>query len=135
MARSLGALEGLLESFEICQHAVRDVLVNDTYRAMMETLLERSFEELDLLSGRGYEVGMTTYDEIKVISITSAEVQLRLDGQLPVTFHYGSKHDAAAVNHTFQFWMSFKAPVSAPAELVMDEYEIDETSWYGDQEE
>ena len=127
----LAALEGLLESFQEGRDTVKEALVDDVYQAMWETLVQQTFDEIDILAGKGYEVDPWIDDQqIEVEAIRSNVVVVRFSGIADVTLHYGPKNDTAAIPHDFPFWMRFEAPVDNPTKLALTAYHIDDTDWY-----
>lgn len=131
MQSSLEALTGLLDSFELCQDSVREALQYQVYEAMMMAFVTETFDTIDLLAGKGYEVDPWIDDaETRVISIGAHDVLLKFIGIAHVTLHYGSRNDAAEVQHDFPFWMTFTAPVSDPTMLTLTEHNIDDRAWF-----
>lgn len=128
---ALDALEGLILSFSEGRHAVKEALVDEVYRAMSDALIEHTFDNIDILAGKGYEVDPWIDDaEIEVEALRSQVIIVRFSGIANVTLHYGPKHDAAEIQHDFPFWLRFEAPVDKPAELTLVAHHFDDTSWY-----
>lgn len=128
---ALAALEGLLVSFQDGRDAVRDSLVDDVFQAMWDTLIQETFDEINILAGKGYEVDPWIDDQhIEIDAIRSEVVVVRFSGIANVTLHYGPKNDAAEIPHDFPFWMRFEAPVDNPSKLALTGYHIDDTGWY-----
>lgn len=128
---ALAALDGLIESFAQGRSAVKNALVDDIYRAMSDALIERTFDDIDILAGKGYEISPWIDDaEIEVEALLSQVVVVRFSGIAHVTLHYGSKHDAAEIKHDFPFWLKFEALVEKPDKLILADYYFDDTSWY-----
>ncbi|NKX66973.1 hypothetical protein HEP89_22895 [Labrenzia sp. 5N] len=128
---ALEALEGLLQSFSEGRSAVKEALVDDVYRAMSNALIEQTFDEINILAGKGYEIDPWIDDaEIEVEALRSQVILVRFSGVANVTLHYGPKHDAAEIHHDFPFWLRFEAPVEKPTELTLVAHHFDDTSWY-----
>jgi hypothetical protein len=128
---ALRALDGLISSFSQGRNAVKAALVDDVYRAMSDALIERTFDDIDVLAGKGYEIDPWIDDaEIEVEALLSQVIVVRFSGIAHVTLHYGSKHDAAEIEHDFPFWLRFEAPVHKPADLALVGHHFDDTSWY-----
>lgn len=128
---SLEALVGLLDSIDLCQDSVREALQDQVYEAMMMAFVTETFDTIDLLAGKGYEVDPWIDDaETHVISIGAHEVLLKFTGIAHVTLHYGNRNDAAEVQHDFPFWMTFTAPISDPTTLTLTEHHIDDRAWF-----
>lgn len=129
--KALEALEGLLVSFGDGRDAVRDALVDDVYQAMWDTLIQQTFDEIDILAGKGYEVDPWIDDQrVEIEAIRSDVVVVRFSGIANVTLHYGPKNDAAEIPHDFPFWMRFEAPVDEPTKLTLTGYHFDDSGWY-----
>tara|TARA_R110002020_G_scaffold148885_1_gene325032 strand:- start:2353 stop:3147 length:795 start_codon:yes stop_codon:yes gene_type:complete len=125
------ALEGLLESFYHGRDAVKNALVDDVYRAMSDALIERTFDDIDILAGKGYEIDPWIDDaEIEVEALLSETLVVRFSGVAHVTLHYGSKHDAAEIHHDFPFWLRFEAPIEKPTNLALIGHCFDDSSWF-----
>lgn len=128
---ALVALEGLLASFSEGRSAVKEALAADIYRAMSDALIEQTFDDIDILAGKGYEIDPWIDDaEIQVEALRSQVIVVSFTGLAHVTLHYGPKHDAAEIQHDFPFWLRFEAPVEKPAELTLIAHHFDDTSWY-----
>lgn len=128
---ALEALEGLIRSFSEGRSAVKEALVDDVYRAMSAALIERTFDDIDILAGKGYEIDPWIDDPaIEVEALLSHVVVVRFSGIASVTLHYGFKHDAAEIQHDFPFWLRFEAPVEKPTQLTLVANHFDDTSWY-----
>lgn len=128
---ALAALEGLIRSFSEGRSAVKEALVDDVYRAMSDALIERTFDDIDILAGKGYEIDPWIDDpEIEVEALLSHVVVVRFSGIASVTLHYGSKHDAAEIQHDFPFWLRLEAPVEKPTQPTLVANHFDDTSWY-----
>jgi hypothetical protein len=127
----LSALEGLLDSFQECRDEVRRALEKSVYESMTAALLTENFETISTLSGRGYEIELWIGDdEITVQSISSEKVLVRFSGVVPVNLHYGSKDDAAEIQHDFPFWMKFEAGITAPTNLKLVDHFFDDSGWF-----
>lgn len=128
---ALAALEGLLVSFSEGRSAVKEALVDDVYRAMSNALIEQTFDNIDSLAGKGYEIDPWIDDaEIEIEALRSQSIVVRFSGVANVTLHYGSKHDAAEIQHDFPFWLRFEAPTEKPTELTLAAHHFDDRSWY-----
>ena len=128
---TLAALEGLIISFEEGRSVVTEALVDEVYRAMSDALIEHTFDSLDILSGKGYEIDPWIDDiDIEVERLLSRDIFIRIGGVAHVTLHYGPKHDAAEIQHAFPFWLKFGAPVSDPAHLTLVDHHFDDSGWY-----
>jgi hypothetical protein len=128
---ALAALEGLLVSFSEGRSAVKEALVDDVYRAMSNALIEQTFDDIDSLAGKGYEIDPWIDDaEIEIEALRSQFIVVRFSGVANVTLHYGSKHDAAEIQHAFPFWLRFEAPTEKPTELTLAAHHFDDRSWY-----
>ena len=118
-------------SFLEGRDAVRDALVDDVYEAMWDTLVKQTFDEIDILAGKGYEIDPWIDDQkIEIEAIRSDVVVVRFSGIADVTLHYGPKNDAAEIPHDFPFWMQFTAPINDLTQLTLTNYHIDDTGWY-----
>ena len=108
---ALAALEGLLVSFSEGRSAVKEALVDDVYRAMSNALIEQTFDDIDSLAGKGYEIDPWIDEaEIEIEALRSQVIVVRFSGVANVTLHYGSKHDAAEIQHDFPFWLRCSIP-------------------------
>lgn len=131
IGEALKALDGLITSFTQGRSAIKAALVDDLYRAMSEALVERTFENIDILAGKGYEIDPWINDtEIEVEALLSQVIVVRFSGVARVTLHYGSKHDAVEIPHDFPFWFRFEAPIEKPTDLALVGHHFDDTSWY-----
>ena len=127
---AVGALAGLIESFSQGRNNVESALIDDVYSAMADALIEQTFDDIDILAGKGYEIDPWINDaEIEVEKLLSQTIIVRFSGVAHVTLHYGSKHDPAEIPHDFPFWLRFEAPVSKPAKLTLVDHYFDNTSW------
>ena len=107
---ALAALEGLLVSFSKGRSAVKEALVDDVYRAMSNALIEQTFDDINSLAGKGYEIDPWIDDaEIEIEALRSQFIVVRFSGVANVTLHYGSKHDAAEIQHDFPFWLRVRS--------------------------
>lgn len=98
---------------------------------MMESFFTQTFDDIDILAGKGYEMdSFIVEEEIAVEAIDAKEILVRFTGIAPVTLHYGSKHDAAEIHHDFPFWMKFGASVGSPKALKYSGAHFDDRSWY-----
>lgn len=130
---AVSALEGLLEAFRTCRETVKDVLENEVYNLMMAAFVEQTFGDIDLIASHGYEVDpFIAIATIDVTDITSSEIQIVVEGEAPVTLHYGRGDDAVEIGHDFPFTMRFTAPTDAPGDVAYSDGEIDDSGWYGD---
>ena len=128
---ALASLQGLLDSFEGVRQTVCSVLEGDVFDAIMSTFVLRSFEEIDIVAGRGYEVSpFLTIDDVTIVSIDARTIELKTTGEAPVTLHYGPKNDAAEISHDFPFEMRFRAPVEAPESLEFLDADVDNSGWF-----
>lgn len=129
--RALIALEGLIDSFSHGRNIVRETLEDDVYRAMSDALIERTFDDIDILAGKGYELDSWIDDaEVNIEQLLSQRIVVRFSGVAHATLYYGSKHDSAEVQHSFPFWLRFEAPVSNPTSLTLIGNHFDDTSWH-----
>ncbi|MEQ9567682.1 MAG: hypothetical protein RLN85_18070 [Pseudomonadales bacterium] len=127
----LDAMDGLLTSFSECRAAVCRALENNAYDALITATVTETIEELDFLSGRGYELsGPVDGGELEVLSISAAEVVVKYSGVVPITLHHGDKHDPIEIGHDFPFWMTLSAPADNPTALEHREYFFDDSGWY-----
>lgn len=127
---ALNALEGLIDSFSHGRNVVKETLEDDVYRAMSDALIERTFDDIDILAGKGYEIDPWIDDaDVKIEQLLSQRIVVRFSGVAHATLHYGSKHDAAEIQHSFPFWLKFDAPVSDPTKLTLIGNHFDDTSW------
>ncbi|MEL6362569.1 MAG: hypothetical protein AAFR21_15940 [Pseudomonadota bacterium] len=134
--RAISAFEGLLHSFAHCREAVVNQLRNSVYDNTMRAFVEKTFDEIDLISSHGYEVDpWLTIEEIDIVDISATALLVKVAGEAPVTLHYGRGNDAVATGHSFPFTMTFSAPLDALSELTLEAHEIDDSSWYGVDEE
>lgn len=125
------ALKGLLRSFQICRDEVVEALSDQLYSSVAKSFVTKTFDQIDILAGKGYEVDTFMLDtEINVKSITSKEIIVKFKGIAPVTLHYGKGEDAAAINHDFPFWMEFRAAVEKPQDLQYAASYFDDRSWF-----
>lgn len=128
---ALAALDGLLDSFDQGRGAVKEALVDDVYRAMSDALIEQTFDSIDILAGKGYEIDPWIDDQhVEVEALKAKVVVVRFSGIADVTLHYGPKNDAAEIQHDFPFWLRFEAPVDKPTELTLVAHHFDDSSWY-----
>ncbi|MFQ6552635.1 hypothetical protein AAD018_009875 [Aestuariibius insulae] len=128
---ALSALDGLLVSFQQGRDAVKEALVDDVYEAMWDALIEQTFDEIDILAGKGYEIDPWIDDQqIEIEAIRANVVVVRFSGLAHVTLHYGPKHDAAEIPHDFPFWLRFEALVDDPTKLGLVDHHFDDTGWY-----
>jgi len=133
---AISSMEGLLEAFEACRETIKELLEDEVYDQMMAAFVERTFGEIDTVASHGYEVGpIVSIDTIEVTEITAREIQINVVGEAPVTLHYGRGDDAAEIEHDFPFNMRFCAPIDAPADITYSDCEIDDTSWFGADED
>lgn len=95
---AINALGGLIDSFAHARNAVREALVDGVYSAMSDALIEQTFEDIDILAGKGYEIDSCIDDaDIQVERLLSQTIVVRFSGTANVTLHYGSKHDSAEI--------------------------------------
>jgi len=128
---ALKAVGGLLSSFKECRDIVRGALWDHVYDAMMNAFVVNTFDTIDILAGKGYEVDSWIDDpDTEIQDITPNEIKLKFSGVAPITLHYGNKHDAAEVSHDFPFWMEFLAPISSPQDLRLVNSFFDDRGWY-----
>lgn len=128
---ALASLEGLLVSSSEGRSVVKKALADDVYRAISSVLIERTFDDIATLASKGYEIDPWIDDaEIEVEALRSQVIVVRFSGVAHVTLHYGSKHDAAEIQHDFPFWLRFETPVEKPTELTLVAHHFDDTSWY-----
>lgn len=128
---AIRSLDGLMKSFRMCREAVIKTLKDSLYESVAESFVTRTFDQIDIFAGKGYEVDTFILDEdIFIEAITSSEILVRFTGTAPVTLHYGKGDDAAAINHDFPFWMKFCAPVSNPEDLEYISSDFDDSGWY-----
>ena len=98
---------------------------------MRDALIEQTFDEIDILQGKGYEVDPWNDDqEIHVKAILAHVVVVRFSGLAHVTLHYVPKHDAAEIPHDFPFWLRFEAPVDNPTKLGLVGHHFNDTGSY-----
>lgn len=128
---ALKALEGLIDSFAHGRTVVRETLEDDVYRAMSDALIEQTFDSIDILAGKGYEIDPWIDDaEVNIEQLLSQKIVVRFNGIAHATLHYGSKHDSAEIQHSFPFWLRFEAPVTDPSKLTLIGHHFDDRSWY-----
>ena len=129
--QAVNALKGLITSFRVCRQSVAEILRDNVYNSMMESFFTKTFEDIDILAGKGYEVDLFVVEEqLFVESIDAAEIAVRFTGVAPITLHYGSRDDATEVRHDFPFSMRFSAPVGKPRNLKFLDAYFDDRSWY-----
>ena len=112
------------------REAVVKSLQDNIYSEMMDAFVTRTFEDIDILAGKGYEVDYISEAEVVVDSIDSRELTLRVNGVAPVTLHYGKGEDAAQISRDFPFWMKMQAPVAEPTSLQYVDSYFDDSSWF-----
>lgn len=128
---ALNALEGLIDSFSHGRSAVKETLEDDVYSAMSSALIERTFDDIDILAGKGYEIDPWIDDaDVTIEELLSQRIVVRFKGVAHATLHYGTKHDSAEIQHSFPFWLKFEAPASNPTKLTLIDNHFDDTSWY-----
>lgn len=129
---ALGSLAGLLGSFQICRNEVNSALQDNVYDAMMDAFITETFDDINILAGKGYEADSFFIDDDELIieTINATHITLKFSGDVPVTLHYGPKDDAAEIRHVFPFWMRFEAPVEHPERLRLIDHFFDDSSWY-----
>lgn len=130
----LGCLDGLLSSFEMGREAVGNLLSHEVFSAIMMAFVTESFGDIDLLAGRGYEVGgFMDVDEPTITAIDARFITLEVSGEAPVTLHYGPKNDAAEIQHDFPFTMVFRSAIATPEALEFVHADIDNSSWFDEE--
>ncbi len=128
---TLFELKQLLDSFETCRKEVCDVLLDEVYKTNDEAFSTEYLEELDLISGRGYEIDPWVDDAtVEISDITESTILLKFSGVLHATMHYGGKHDVATASHSFPFKSTLEASVTTPRNPKYRGCEIDDSSWY-----
>lgn len=136
VASAFGALANLLASFKECRAIITNLLEDELYCQVMDAFVEHTFDEIDLVASHGYEVDpFITIDETRVTQITAYYIEVSVSGEAPVTLHYGKGDDAAEISHDFPFVMRFTAPVETPDAVAYSGIEIDDSGWYGADEE
>ena len=129
------ALVGFLQTYETNIKLLQEELAGNLYQAIMGEFVQRTFDDIDIVAGAGYEVDpLSPIDEIVIEDITATSITVRASGEASVTLHYGRGDDAAEIGHDFPFWMRFSAPVETPRDLRLVDYEIDNRGWFGDDE-
>ncbi len=129
-SEALACLEELLLSFRECRETVCNALENDVYNALSSSYINDHFEDIAILSGRGYELETASLDEPKILSIDHQKIELKIEGELDVTLHHGDKYDPCTINDCFPFEMTLTAPVEEPTQLVSEQHSVDTSSWY-----
>jgi hypothetical protein len=129
------ALVDFLQTYETNLELLQEELAGNVYQAIMGEFVERTFADIDIVAGAGYEVDpLSPINEIVIDDITATSITVRASGEASVTLQYGSGEDAAEIGHDFPFWMQFSAPVETPRNLRLVDYEIDNCGWFGDAE-
>ena len=128
---TLETLVRLLKSLKDVPRQVGEALADTVYGALQDFFFNRTIEEFDLVSSKGYEVDPWIDDpEIVVSGIDAGSVHLTFAGGANVTLHYGKGKDATVIEHPFPFRMFFRADVSTPESLNFVKSEIDDSGWY-----
>ncbi len=127
VADALSALAGLLESFEVGRETVTEALADAVFKATGIAFITETFDTIDFLAGKGYEVDPWIDDAgMAVQHIGAQRISTKFSGIANVTLHYGSRGDAAEIQHEFPFWMTFESSSQVPTQLELTESHFDD---------
>ena len=128
---ALRALQDMLETFSMARDTIQGALQDAIYNATGMAFISETFTSIDILAGKGYEIDpWIDNDEMIVTDIGPEQVHLKFSGTAHAKLHYGSRHDATEIAHSFPFWMTFTSPVASPDDLTLTDSHFDDSSWY-----
>ena len=120
-------LDGFLGAYKNNLKQIKEKLADGVYRE----LIMRTLPEIDILSGRGYEINSLIFSKFD-IELNSADIVIFAEGDLSVTLHYGSRDDAAEIEHSFPFSIRCTASTNTPQDVTIKDYNIDDDGWFRD---
>ena len=127
VGKSSRVLDGFLGAYKNNLKQIKEKLGDDVYRE----LIMHSFSEIDILSGRGYEINSLNFSKFD-IELTATDIAIFAEGDLSVTLHYGGRDEATGIEHGFPFSIRCTASTNTPKNLNFEERNIDSSSWFQD---